>query len=160
VNRVVPGQLWSLLDSLRPRYTIRVTRIVGLRVYGTLAGGKKVNVHLSVLRHGRRGSRLVEHPDGSPAEPCGRQQRDSVKPRLSVEDTRSASDYVKTTEPRGVTHTNDLQREALALREAGVSIGDLCVKYGKSYGVVSAWLSRAREAREDGRSVAACRKTG
>ena len=160
MTRIVPGQLWSLMDSLRPRYTLRITRTSEKIAFGTLANGKKARVELSVLQHGRRGARLVERADGSLAGPCERQKRDAALPRVSVADTKTASDYIKTKAPKGVTPANQVQREALTLREAGASVDDLCAKYGKTRGIINAWISRAREAREDERNVAALKRVG
>jgi hypothetical protein len=160
VTRVVRGQLWSLMDAMRPRYTLRITRKSGTRAYGTMPDGKERSVELNVLQHGHRGARLIEHPNGKLAGPCKRQVRDSVLPRVAVVETKTASEYVKTQRPKGITPTNGTQREALALLEAGTSVDDLCVKYDKPRSVVVAWLSRAREARRDERNAAACRRTG
>jgi hypothetical protein len=160
VTRVVRGQLWSLMDSMRPRYTLRITRVTIKRAFGILEGGKEGSVNIGVLQQGRRGARLIEHPDGTLAEPCERQRRERATFRVPDVETKTASDFVKKTEPRGVVRTGDLQREALALRESGVSVDVLCAKYGKTRGTVNAWVCRAREEREDERNRAALRRAG
>ncbi len=162
MTRVQKGQLWSLMDAERPRYTLRVTRIKNGRAFGTLAGGKEYSIAVSVLAGGQRGARLVENADGSLAVPTKKQlQRRGLVPSApSLEETRTASDYLKEAEPKGVVRASNLQREALALREKGASLLELAKKYGKGTGVISAWLSRAREAREDERNLMECRRAG
>jgi hypothetical protein len=150
MNSVSPGQLWSVMDVGRPRYTLRVTRVVGARVHGTLASGKETSVALAVLAHGQRGARLVEHADGrSAALP----KYDAGAPVQTCEDTKTASDYVKTFKPKGVARAGDKEREALRLREEEkVPFADLAKRYGVTRGTMSAWLSRARAAREEERN--------
>jgi hypothetical protein len=137
------------MDSNRPRYTIRVTRIVGLRVYGKLAGGTTYSVYLSVLAHGRRGSRLEEHADGTPAEP----PRHGKGYTPTVEETKTASDYVRETKPKGVVHASERDREALAMREAGARVIDVARFLGVSAMNAAAAMKRARLARQDERHL-------
>lgn len=154
MNGVLSGQLWSLMDANCPRYTLRVTHIECASVFGTLAGGKEVVVALSVLAMGRRGARLVERSDGTPVE---LPKYDAGVPLRTYEDTRTASDYVKTKGPKGVARASEQAKEALRLKESGTSFADLAVRYGVTPGTMSGWLSRAREAREDERNL---RRTG
>jgi len=57
------GQLWSVMNDYRHRYELRITRIEGGRVQGTLPNGKVMSLDRSVLTRGRRGAHLVEHVD-------------------------------------------------------------------------------------------------
>ena len=152
MSSVSIGQLWSVMDAFRPRYTLRVTRIDGGRVQGTLAGGKLASIDRSVLMRGRRGAYLVEHADGRSA-PLPKHH--SGSPLKTLEDTRTASDYKPPKGPRGIARAGELQRAALAMREAGVSFKDVCEHFGKNRGTMSAWLLRAREQREDERNLKA-----
>jgi len=153
MSSVSVGQLWSVMDAFRPRYTLRVTRIDGGRVQGTLAGGKLASIDRSVLMRGRRGAYLVEHADGRSA-PLPKHY--SGSPLKTLEDTRTASDYVKPLKPpRGMARAGEQQREALAMVESGASFKDVCTHFGKDRGTMSAWLLKAREAREDEKNLKA-----
>jgi len=139
------------MDIGKHRYTIVVTRIDGHRVFATLPSGRETSVGLTVLAYGRRSARLVQHADGRSAEPpkCG-----AAPPSKASEDTKTASDYIKTKRPKGIAKAGDKEREALHLKEVdGWTVKRLTAFYKVSTGTMSAWLSRAREAREDERNL-------
>ena len=137
------------MDSNRPRYTMRVTRVVGLRVFGTLANGKAYSVLLSVLKNRRRGSRLEEEADGTKAvhEPRYATTQSNAMER------RTASECVKTKAPKGMTPSGENEREALAMREQGLGLAEIAEKQGVSVDNVKARLRRARESIRDERML-------
>ena len=146
MNHVARGQLWSLMDSERPRFTFRVKRILGRRVVGELAGGKVRTISLSVLTHGHRGARLVENADGTPVE--------EIKPIWTPreEDSRKASDYVREVKPRGVVTARANHAEALAMSRAGRPHREIAAKFGIDVKLVAGWLRTARDAEMDERN--------
>jgi len=159
MNRVEPGQIWSLVDAERPRYDFIITHIENGRAHGVCPGGKLYSVSVRALARGARGANLVENADGSPAVLTRRQRsrRGMIAPARPEVD-KTASDFLKTSAPKGVARVGEKQQRALELHESGTTVKQLCEMYGKNKGTISAWLSRAREAREDARNLAECRR--
>jgi DNA-directed RNA polymerase specialized sigma24 family protein len=148
MNYVAVGQLWTLMDSNRPRFTIRLTRIDGARVFGTLAGGTTRTLSLTALVNGRRGAHLLENADGSPAEEIPEKPSE---PRL-LEDTRTASDYVRPTKPRGFAPTNAKYVEALRMVRDGKTHQEIADRFGVSKKTIPCWIRNARDAEMDERN--------
>jgi hypothetical protein len=150
-NSVAVGQVWNLMNLYERRYLLTVTRIEGHRVFGRLKGGKETSVELKVLVRGHRGAYLVSHADGTPAE---RQVQDGfVRTR---EETKTASDYIKPAKgPRGVVKAGEREALALRMKAEGKSCREIGAVLGLKMGSVSAMLSRAREAREEAKNLAA-----
>lgn len=133
------------------RYRFTIVAIVGKRVDGVLGNGRPESVDLSVLVHGRRAARLERHPDGTEAKSP---KYNAGPPLKTAEDKRSASDYIRSTAPKGIAKAGSREREALRLKESGEkTFAELVEMFGVSPGTMSAWLSRAREAREDERNL-------
>lgn len=148
--KVVSGQLWSLMGSDRPRYTMRVTRVVGLKVYGTLAGGKAYSVSLSVFTHRRRGARLEEEANGT----CVVHGHQYAAVQSNAMERRTASECVKEKSPRGMTPSGENEREALRLRDKEkLGLEEIAKRQGVSVDNVKARLRRAREALRDERML-------
>lgn len=155
MNKVISGQVWSLMDVGKHRYLFTIDRIEGRRAFGHIGNGRPERVDLTVLTRGRRSARLERHPDGTVAE---RAPRYKGKTPPTLEDTATASDYIRTSEPRGIAKASDRQRQALIMREVDDrSISDIAIHFGVTKSIVNGWLSKAREAREEERNL---RRTG
>jgi Sigma-70, region 4 len=145
---VVRDQIWSLMDASRPRYWLRVVRVEGLVVHGVLEGGTPYRVSLSVLRHGRRGARLEAYPDGTLAE----HPKYDAGYTPTVEETKTASDYVRVVKPKGMARASERDREALRLREEeGVKVREIAARLGITMLSAAGAMRRARLARQDER---------
>jgi hypothetical protein len=138
--------VWSVLDTHRQRVEFTVKRVATengeRRAFGVLASGREHSFTVSALARGRRGARLLRSADGHvpyvpPAD-------------MTTEITKTASDYRRTIEPKGISKAAPHMEEAFRMRMKGASIREIAAHFG---GVpasrVATWVRQARERRED-----------
>jgi len=146
MRRVDEGSVWSVLNTHRQRVEFTVKRIATengeCRAFGVLASGREHSFTVSALARGSRGARLLRSADGHvpyvpPAD-------------MTTEVTKTASDYRRTVEPKGVSKAAPHMEEAFRMRMKGASIREIAAHFG---GVpasrVATWVRTARECRED-----------
>ena len=159
MKRVAVGQVWSVLNRSRVRVEFQVDSIVNdgneTRAHGHYVGtSKTVSFTVTALGHGRRGSRLVRDVNGH--EPY---KGPRVKGHKTVENTATASDYIKVKSPRGCIAIQPRMQEAFKMDEDGVDRGQIAAHYGVSRQLVSAWISKVAAKRLEERHMQALRRS-
>ena len=115
-----------------------------LLAYGVLDNGKPISFTVAALSRGMRGARLVRHADGH--EPY----RPKVSERPDESDLRTASDFRRTSGPRGLTKASEKMELAYKMRhDQGLPVAEVAKHFGISANRLAAWCAQAREARAD-----------
>jgi len=146
VEKVEVGSVWSILDTHRQRVEFTVQRIATengeKRAFGVLASGRTHSFTVSALARCRRGARLVRYPDGhAPYVP--------PTDLYAEQPTKTASDFRRTTAPKGMTKTHAQMDEAFAMRKQGTPVKQIAAHFGVRPSRIATWIQRARECRED-----------
>jgi DNA invertase Pin-like site-specific DNA recombinase len=146
MQSVVIGQVWSLLNLRHFRVEFLVERIANapeLRAFGRYVGStrdKEISFTVSALSRGLRGARLVRDADGR--EPY-RPPTDKIAADLDSDAT--ASDFRRTTEPKGFATTSPRMEEAFRMRDQGLSPAEIAKVFGVSRSLVSSWCQRVQQ---------------
>jgi len=146
------GQVWSVLNLRRFRIEFLIERIANApepRAFGRYVGStrdKEISFAVSALAKGMRGARLVRDADGSePYKP----PRDKIADDLDSDAT--ASDFRRTTEPKGFATTSPRMEEAYRMREQGMKPVEIAKIFGISRSLVSSWCQRVQQKMYDDR---------
>jgi hypothetical protein len=146
-------QQWSVLNINRIRVEFTVQRVERdengeLRAYGVLVSGRNASFTVAALAKGSRGARLVRHADGHepyrPKETCA----------PTTETTKTASDYRRTSAPKGIGVASPHMEEAFRMRyELGMSLDDVAAHFDVPKNRIAGWCAQVRHKREDERNL-------
>lgn len=162
MQSVANGQVWSCLDAHQIRVDWKVERVdsggIEPRAHGfILSNGKAISFTIRSLSKGLRAARLVEHADGTAVN---RPVERYVSPK-TLEQTKTASDYRRTTAPKGAETASPRMEQAYVMRyEHGMSVKDIAAHFGVATSSVSNWCQRVKTKRLDEKRRAELGRTG
>jgi DNA-directed RNA polymerase specialized sigma24 family protein len=155
MRRLEIGQVWRTMANGHAILHVTIEAIHPDKVSVRTARGRRFQIRRKHFEIGLRGTRLLQHADGSPGDP----PPPVVLPKIRAEERRTASELVKTTLPRGLANASDTDKETLRLyEEEGISGPELAKRFQVSRGTIHCRLSRAREAMADERNARALRR--
>lgn len=152
--RVSVGQTWALTAGfMGGRIRVRIDSLDGKFAQATvIPSGRSMRIDVHTLERQHRGATLELEADGT--APYRAPER---VPRKPVEKT--ASDFLKTSQPRGVVRggkLSPLQLEIEPLLETGMTMADI----GRRYGISGNAVSRHRTVILDVRALERMKESG